>query len=145
MFELSEAPFKLNSGKNEILVRVKAISSALESTFQMYSKKLTSTMQWLLLKITLYVCMLCADIRFQNLCLFYVKNWLKWKKLKFRHLSSLLISFSRVKSSSYPKKLAEGGQKKVRLNECSSYPRFELTGDFYKEVLRKFQGTQENS
>ena len=33
----------------------------------------------------------------------------------------------------------------VWFNECSSNLRFELTGDFYEEVLRKFQGTQENS
>ena len=31
----------------------------------------------------------------------------------------------------------------VRENEYSSYPRFELTSDFYREVLGKAQGMQE--
>ena len=29
----------------------------------------------------------------------------------------------------------------VQENECSSYLRFKLTSDFYKEVLGNFQGT----
>ena len=33
----------------------------------------------------------------------------------------------------------------VRENECSSYPRFELTSDFYKEVLDNVQGIAGNS
>ena len=33
----------------------------------------------------------------------------------------------------------------VRENECLSYPRFELTSDFYKEVLGNAQGTAGNS
>ena len=31
----------------------------------------------------------------------------------------------------------------VRESECSSYPRFELTSDFCKEVLGMFKGPQE--
>lgn len=31
-----------------------------------------------------------------------------------------------------------------RVNECSSYRRFELTGVFHKEVLAKVQESQEN-
>ena len=31
----------------------------------------------------------------------------------------------------------------VRENECFSYPRFELTSDFYKEVLENVKGPQE--
>ena len=33
----------------------------------------------------------------------------------------------------------------VRENECSRYPRLELTTDFYKEVLGNVQGTAGNS
>ena len=55
-----------------------------------------------------------------------------------------LFAFSRVKISSYPKELVSGGQKMVRENECSSYSRFELTSDFYQEVLGNVQGTVGN-
>ena len=41
-----------------------------------------------------------------------------------------------MESSSCPKKFAERRQKRVSLNKCSSYPRSELPGDFYEEVLR---------
>ena len=37
------------------------------------------------------------------------------------------------------------GKKVVRENEYLSYPRFELTSDFYREVLGKAQGTAGNS
>lgn len=56
---------------------------------------------------------------------------------------SLLISYSWVKSSSYLMKFAYGGQNMVQDNECSSYPRFDLTNDFYKEVLTNVQRTGE--
>ena len=40
-------------------------------------------------------------------------------------------------------KFAYGGQNMVQDNECSSYPRFDLTNDFYKEVLTNVQRTGE--
>ena len=49
-----------------------------------------------------------------------------------------LFPFSRVESLSYPKELASGGSKNI-------YPRFELTSDFYKELLGNVQGTAGNS
>ena len=83
----------------------------------------------------------------QNLYFSYVKNWWKWKKFKFWHLSSLFISsfLGRKFGLSVGISLRRAKKKMVWENECSSYPRFKLTSDFYKEVLGNVQGTAENS
>ena len=54
-----------------------------------------------------------------------------------------LFPFFWVQNSSYPKELASGGPKKWF--KCSSYPRFELTSDFYKKVFGNLLGTARNS
>ena len=66
------------------------------------------------------------------------------RNLSFDIYLVILFAFSRVEISSYPKELVSGGQKMVGENECSSYSRFELTSDFYKEVLENVQGTVGN-
>ena len=54
-----------------------------------------------------------------------------------------LFPFFWVQNSSYPKELASGGPKKWF--KCSSYPRFELTSDFYKKVFGNLLGLQETA
>ena len=82
-----------------------------------------------------------------HLYLSYLKNSWKWKNFKFQHASSLFFFFFFFSSRKF--ELSEGislrWAPKCWENECSSYPRSELTGDFYKEVSRNGQGIAENS
>ena len=82
----------------------------------------------------------------QNSFLSYVKINENERNLSSDIYLVFLFPFSRVESLGYPKELASGGAKKmVWENECSSYPKFELTSDFYKEILGNVQGTAGNS
>ena len=38
---------------------------------------------------------------------------------------------------------SKGPSEMVRDNKCSNYPRFELTSDFYKDILEKVQEKKE--
>lgn len=73
----------------------------------------------------------------QNLWKFWSRNQPKWNKFKNFVNQDFLLSLFPIESSSYPKKFPEEGQKRVRLNECSSYRKVRVNRKFLQGNITK--------